>query len=213
MQQIPVQVRPIEKVVAQSTTAIVRLQGEVVRKTLHLLIALVPVLASVDLYATLVLLATGTLFYAFAESSRRLGNPVLVISDITLIASREGDRGRFVLGPITLGVGAMLSLILYPEPSASIAIFALAFGDGFASLVGRVVRGPAIPFLRDKTLSGCLACFAAVFLVTFRITRKPVESLLIAAVATALEAVPTGNFDNLIVPVGVGLFATRLLLH
>lgn len=196
----------------QITAVVARFQGEVVRKSLHLLIALVPMLAAVNLTATLALLAVGTLFYAFAEASRRQGSPIFVVSDITLIASRQKDRGGFVLGPVTLGLGAMLALILYPEPSASIAIFALAFGDGLASLVGRMVRGPRIPFLHGKTIAGSLACFSAVFLVTLRITMKPGSALLVAGAATVLEAIPAGNFDNIIVPFGVGMLATKLLV-
>jgi dolichol kinase len=194
------------------TVAIARFQGEIVRKSLHLLIALVPVLASVNLAGTLALLAAGTLFYAFAETSRLHGLPVAVVSDLTLIASREGDRGRFVLGPITLGLGAMLSLLLYPLPAASVAIYALAFGDGFASLVGTIVRGPRIPFLQGKTLAGSVACFAAVFVAALAVTTRPVDAVVVASAATLLEALPTGNFDNLIVPFGVGLIAARLPL-
>jgi dolichol kinase len=195
----------------QSTTAGVRIQGEFVRKSLHLLIALVPMLASVNLPATLALLAVGTVFYALAETSRLRGVPVPVVSDLTLIASRERDRNGFVLGPITLGLGAMLSLLLYPSPAASIAIYALAFGDGFASLVGTIVRGPRIPFLRGKTWSGSLACFTAVFIVALRVTSRPVYALIIATSATILEAVPSGNFDNIILPFGVGMIATQVL--
>lgn len=175
------------------------------------MIALVPLLASVNMTATLFLLALGITFYAFAETSRRAGRPVRVVSDITLIASREGERGKFVLGPITLGLGAMLALILYPEPAASIAIFALAFGDGVASLAGKVFRGPVIPFTRGKTVSGTVACFLAVFAVTMQVTARPLESLAIAAAAAILEAIPAGNFDNIVVPFGVGLLAVRLL--
>jgi dolichol kinase len=134
-------VRELRRTGTQSTTGIARVQGEFVRKSLHLLIAIVPILASANLPATLALLAFGTLFYAFAESSRRHGNPILVVSDLTLIASRDRDKTGFVLGPVTLGLGAMISLLLYPEPAASIAIYALAFGDGLAALVGRVVGG------------------------------------------------------------------------
>jgi phytol kinase len=195
-----------------SIGVLARFQGEIVRKSLHLLIALVPVLASVNLSATLSVLAAGILFYAFAESSRRHGSPVLVVSDLTLIASRDGDRNRFVLGPITLGLGAMLSLLLYPEPAASVAIFALAFGDGMAGLVGTIVRGPRIPFLKGKTLSGSIACFAAVFLATFSVTKRPSVSLLVAASATVLEGIPTGNFDNIVIPFGVGIVAAKLLV-
>jgi phytol kinase len=186
------------------TPVIARVQGEVVRKSLHLLIAIVPVIASIDLTFTLALLAAGTLFYAFAETSRLRGMPIAVISDLTLIASRERDRAGFVLGPVTLSLGAMLSLMLYPLPAASIAIFALAFGDAFASLAGTLFRGPRIPFLRGKTLAGSVACFAAVFAVTLRVTNSASTALIIAGTATFLEAIPAGNFDNMIIPLGVG---------
>ncbi len=187
-----------------------RFQGEIVRKSLHFLIALVPLLASVNLSATLGILAGGTLFYAFAESSRLRGIPIPLVSELTLIASREKDRKGFVLGPVTLGLGAMLALILYPLPAASLAIYALAFGDGIASLAGTMLRGPRIPLVGGKTFSGSVACFAAVFAVTLGVTQRPLDALVVGAASALLEAIPAGNFDNIVLPVGVGLLATRL---
>jgi phytol kinase len=187
-----------------------RFQGEIVRKSLHFLIALVPMLASVNLPATLGLLAAGTLFYCLAESSRLSGIPIPLVSDLTLIASRDTDRKGFVLGPVTLGLGAMLALILYPLPAASLAIYALAFGDGIASLAGTMVRGPKIPLFGGKTLSGSLACFGAVFAVTLAVTQRPLDALVIGAAGALLEAIPAGDFDNIVLPVGVGLIASRL---
>jgi dolichol kinase len=185
--------------------------GEIVRKALHLLIAFVPLLASVDLSATMMLLAGGTLFYVFAERLRIEGRTVFVISDLTIIASRQQDRGRFVLGPVTLGVGAMLSLLLYPSTAAAIAIYALAFGDGFASLAGKLFRSPAIPFTRNKTVAGTLACFVAVFLGTWKLTGRPAIAFYVAAAATMLELIPIRDFDNLILPVGTGFVAAYIL--
>jgi phytol kinase len=187
------------------------LQGELIRKILHLLIALVPLLASYDLEATVALLAGGTLFYVFAEKMRTTGRTVFIVSDLTVIASRESDRGRFVLGPVTLGVGALLALLLYPSTAAALAIYALAFGDGLASLAGKLLRTPRIPLTRGKTLAGSLACFLAVLLSSMRLTGNPLKALVIAAIATALEMIPVRDFDNLILPVGVG-FAASLLL-
>ena len=205
-------VRPLGSEPFSFAAVFERFQGEIVRKSLHFLIALVPLLASVNLSATLGLLAAGTLFYAFAENSRLRGFPIPVISELTLIASREGDKAGFVLGPVTLGLGAMLSLLLYPLPAASIAIYALAFGDGIASLAGTIVRGPRIPLFGGKTISGSLACFSAVFVVTLSVTQRPVEAFIIALAAAFLEAIPAGNFDNIILPVGVGFLASRLPL-
>lgn len=191
--------------------SLAEIRGELVRKGLHLLIAFVPSLAAVSVPFTLALLAGGTLFYALAETSRRRGHPVFLVSRLTLIAARAEDRERFVLGPITLGLGAMVALMLYPEPAASIAIYALAFGDGFASLVGRLVPGPRIPLVRAKSVMGSLACLVAVFVAVAPLVRTPAEGALLAAVATVLEAVPCGDFDNLLVPVGTGLVAAALL--
>jgi phytol kinase len=185
--------------------------GEVVRKALHLLIAFVPLLAGVDLRVTMMLLAGGTLFYVFAERLRIEGRPVLVISDLTVIASRERDRSRFVLGPVTLGIGAMLSLLLYPSTAAAIAIYALAFGDGFASLAGKLFRSPSIPFTRNKTLAGTAACFIAVLLGTWKLTGRLSIAFAVAAAATMLELIPIRDFDNLILPVGTGFVATYIL--
>lgn len=186
-------------------------RGEAVRKGLHLLIALVPSLASLSVPLTLALLAAGTLFYALAETSRRHGHPVVVVSSLTRLASRAADRERFVLGPITLGLGAMVALMLYPEPAASLAIYALAFGDGFASLVGRLVPGPRIPFVKGKSLAGSLACFTAVFVASLPLVRDPSQAAALAFTATVLEVFPSGDFDNLLVPVGTGLVAAALL--
>jgi dolichol kinase len=191
--------------------AIKGLKGEIVRKLLHFLVALVPVMANVDKGFTLLLLGTGIIFYIIVEKLRQEGVYVLVISDLTVFASRERDKGNFVLGPITLGLGAMLALALYPEPASRIAIYALAFGDGFASLAGKLIRGIKLPFTRGKTLAGTGACFIAVFIIAFRILGNPLYALLTAAVAAFLEALPTEDLDNVILPVGTGLFVSLLL--
>lgn len=188
-----------------------QIQVEVIRKAIHLLVALVPLLAAVSESLTVLLLAGGTLFYLFSEQLRMAGRPVMVVSTLTLLASRERDKGRIVLGPVTLGLGAMLALLLYPEPSASIAVYALAFGDSLAGLAGRIIGGRKIPFSGGKTFVGSLACFLVTFWITYRICADLSASLVIALSATLFEVLPTGDLDNLILPVGTGLVATRVL--
>jgi len=187
------------------------LAGELIRKALHLLIAFVPLLAAYNLQATMLLLGGGTVFYLFAEKLRLEGRPVFIVSQLTVIASRERDEGGFVLGPVTLGLGAMLALLLYPATAAAVAIWALAFGDGLASLGGRLFRSAALPLVQGKTVAGSLACFAAVLLSTWHITRSLSIALLIALTATVLELVPLRDFDNLLLPVGTGFLAAGML--
>jgi phytol kinase len=183
---------------------------EIVRKSLHFLIACVPAFASLNLSLTMIMLASGTLVYAYAEMLRLRGRQVAFITIVTMRAARIRDRGQFVLGPITLGLGAMLALLLYPEPASFIAIYALAFGDGFASLVGKIFGRIRIPLTGGKTVEGSLACFLVVFIASYRLSGDSAGSLLVAATATVLEALPIKDYDNIILPVGVGFMAMRL---
>ena len=189
------------------------IETELVRKSLHMLIALVPSIAAMfGVGVTLALLASGTLFYAYCETMRLAGRGVAIVSAVTSMASRPRDIGRFALGPVTLGVGAMAALLLYPNPAASMAIYALAFGDGFASLFGKVLGRTAIPGSGGKTLEGTIACFSAIYLAGFILTGRAVESAAIAATGALLELAPIDDLDNLILPVGTGLLATILFL-
>ncbi|MDR1099977.1 MAG: hypothetical protein LBL28_05785, partial [Treponema sp.] len=104
------------------------LKTELVRKSIHFLIALSPSMAAVSRPFTVLFLIIGTLGYTYMETLRLLGIKVPIISSLTSMASRSRDIGHFVIGPVTLGLGALLALLLYPAPAASIAIYALAFG-------------------------------------------------------------------------------------
>jgi phytol kinase len=186
---------------------------ELVRKSLHMLIALVPSIANaIGTAAAMMLLAAGTLVYSYAESLRLSGRNVVLISWVTQIASRPRDRGRFVLGPITLAIGAMLALLLYPAPAATIAIYALAFGDSAASLVGSTAGTVRPRFLFGKSLEGSMMCFAAVFSVSALATGNGLTALIIALAATVLEALPTNDLDNILLPAGVGLIASVVMV-
>ena len=187
------------------------IQKELVRKAIHLMIAFVPTLAAWNFNLTVTLLIGGVLIYTYSEYLRTQGKYVFMISDLTSIASRDRDKGHFVLGPITLGLGALLALLLYPHPSATIAVYALAFGDGLSSLAGKLFGLKKIPFTGGKTIAGSFTCFAAVLLITFHLTNRLGHALIIAFGATFLEALPSRDMDNIIIPVGTGLIATSLI--
>jgi len=156
------------------------------------------------------LLSGGVLFYSACEGLRIQGYHVPIVSRVTSLAARQRDGDRFVLGPVTLGLGALLALLLYPNPAASIAIFALAFGDGLSSLVGKTFGSIRLPFTGGKSLEGSLTCLVAVFISAWALTGNLQRSAVIAVFACLVEAAPTKDFDNIILPVAVGAFATQI---
>jgi dolichol kinase len=184
---------------------------ELLRKSIHLLIALVPTLASWNFGFTVALLGSGILVYSYCELMRLNGYDIAVISRVTALAARKRDAGRFVYGPVTLGMGAMMALALYPEPAAAIAIYALAFGDGLSSLVGRAFGTLRLPFTGGKSLEGSLTCFVAVASATFAISGDAAGSVAVAVIATFAEALPTKDFDNILLPCVTGLAAMVIL--
>jgi phytol kinase len=186
------------------------IRTEILRKSIHLLIAFVPALAAINLGLAVGLLTGGVLFYATCESLRMEGLSVPVISKVTALAARRRDGDRFVLGPVTLGIGALLSLLLYPNPAASIAIYALAFGDGLSSLVGKSFGSIRIPFTGGKSVEGSLTCLIAVFVAAFAVTGDSPRSLVVGIAAMVVEAAPMKDFDNIILPVSVGAIANLL---
>lgn len=174
---------------------------ELFRKSIHLCTAFVPFFLSRFYVLTEVLLLFALLFYSISEVLRLRGICIPIISSITNIAARKRDDGKFVLGPVTLVVGILLSSLFFEKPFYSIGIFALAFGDGIASLCGKLFGKIHIPFSNGKTVEGSLSCFAAIFCSTFLVSKNVFASLVIAILGMLIEAIPLKDFDNLVIPV------------
>jgi len=185
---------------------------EVVRKSIHFLIALTPGMAVINYPLTVLALMTGVLGYTIMEQMRLAGVEVPLVSTLTSMASRPRDMNRFVLGPVTLGIGALLALLLFPSPAACIGIYALAFGDGFASLVGKVFGRTRPAFLLGKSVEGSMACFTAAFISALLVSQNVKVALIAAITATAVEALPLKDYDNLALPLVVGAVA-QLAMH
>lgn len=183
---------------------------EIFRKSIHMMIAMVPALARLSLPLALGGLTAGILAYTLAESLRLRGVSVVLISSVTVSASRLRDRQGFVLGPVTLGIGALLALMLYPLPAAEAAIYALAFGDSAASLAGKFLKSRPLFPLSDKTVAGSLACFSVSYAIALHYSPRWESAVGFAAGVTFIEALPLRDSDNIVIPVGAGLLAALL---
>ena len=183
---------------------------EVFRKTIHLSSALTVVFAERWYTPTVIGIIGISILYCISEFLRMHGHELYLITNITRYASRKRDKGRFVLGPLTLAGGILLALLLFPMHTAKIAIFALAFGDGLASLVGKRFGKIRLAFFKDKTVAGSLTCFAAVFLSTFAVSGNFWKSLVLGIAGAGIEMLPLKDYDNLLIPIAIGFLASFL---
>ncbi|GMO15036.1 MAG: phosphatidate cytidylyltransferase [Termitinemataceae bacterium] len=186
----------------------------IVRKCLHFLIALAPLLAALSYPFIIIALCTGTVFYAFIESARFSGgkkhSPIRALSSVISFASHRRDKSRFVLGPLTLGAGALTVLIFFNTEASIVAILSLAVGDGLAGLVGRLFGRVRPKILHGKSVEGSITCFTAITIVCYIITGKFEVAICSAFVGTVTEALPIEDFDNILLPFFVALVVKLL---
>jgi len=184
------------------------IKAELIRKGIHILIALAPWLAAQNRSHTALLLMGGVFFYTLVESLRFVGFSTPFVSSLTNKVLRERDEGRFELGPVTLGLGALLAMLLFSPPAAAVAIYVLAFADSAATLTGKFLGRIRPAFLAGKSLEGSLACFAVAALICFHIFRDWRIAVATGIVSMVVEAFSIRDFDNLVLPLAAGLTAT-----
>ncbi len=180
---------------------------ELFRKSIHICSSFVPLFLGLAYWPVMALLVLAVIVYSISEVLRAHNIELPVISKVTEIAARKRDENRFVLGPVTLVCGILLAAFFLPLEYARIGIFALSFGDGLASLSGKLIGKITIPGAHGKTVAGSLTCFLAVFISTFCCTGDTFISLVIASCAMFIEVLPLSDFDNLIIPISIGFIA------
>lgn len=185
---------------------------ELFRKSIHLCSAIIPFLLHWNYWVTIALLCAAICIYSVCELLRLNGINVPLVSTVTNIAARKRDENRFVLGPVTLCIGILLCAFIYKGKSVDIGIYALAFGDGLASLVGKLFGKKRIPFVRGKTVEGCLTCFLAIFISCFLVCKNCTIALIVAFAGMLVEMLPLKDWDNVLIPLTAGGLSQLLFL-
>ncbi len=186
------------------------IKKELFRKTIHLCTAAIPFLLSLAYVPVMALLLTALVLYSLSELLRLKGINIPLVSKITVTAARKRDEGRFVLGPVTLVLGILLTAgIFQPRDCAFCGIYALAFGDGLASLVGKVFGTHKIPCTKGKSVEGSLACFVAIWASTLLLVPQTDWKicLVLALCGTITEVLPLKDFDNVLIPLLIAAVA------
>lgn len=108
-----------------------------------------------------------------------------------------------------LAVGLLILTFNWHLELAALAWAILAFGDGFATLIGRAAPLAALPWNRAKSWGGFLAFLIAGGSAAIGIAMLfggPAITIVIAAVVVSalVESMPTGVDDNITVPFAAG---------
>ena len=146
-------------------------------------------------------------------------SPIEFLRDGVLGArSSEGHPYGLVLYAISW---TALAFFLFDDLlAASIAISAMAFGDGTGDLVGR--RFGRLRYMQNRTLEGSSAVFSATAVSILVLSWfyfdiigysggslpeiLPLFAVVIGALVALIEAITPGAIDNLVIPLAIGGF-------
>lgn len=129
-----------------------------------------------------------------------------------LIKSIERQEGKGDLGTVYYAIALLvLSIAAFSTGNlhmATVGILVMGYGDGLAAVVGKALKFvPYKVFGNARSLGGSITMFAvsfAVCAIVLTVTGSPsalLFSLILASVATLVEAVTPWGFDNLSVPI------------
>lgn len=112
---------------------------------------------------------------------------------------RDADNGRFT-AVIGYAASVIVTFLIFPSAiEIGFAVLAiLAFGDGMATFCGKLLRGPALPWNREKTWSGFVA---------FLLFGAPLAALMYWQETHNLEALTPGvTYSTALLCCGVATF-------
>ena len=175
---------------------------EVKRQGIHMLAGFLLIsLRFLPYWALLCLILFGILFNLFFL-------PLLFPS---IMRGVTGDRRGVVFYPVAIAI----MVILFPHHPAIIAggWALLAFGDGMATMIGKLGKPIPLRWNPQKTVQGAIACFvagalaciAALYFVEPSLFEEDFEKWIVAAIVAAaisswVESLPLPINDNLTVP-------------
>ena len=190
---------------------------EISRKAIHIFNIIIPLFHiyifknKIDM---IIFLSAMVIFCFFIEIFRSQNSFISKFFEKYLFfMMRSFEKQGSLTGSTWVFVGALITIILVPQPFSLLALFFLAFGDTLAALVGM-----KFPFIKigSKSLSGSLACFIMCLIVglflNFEISS---EIILIGAfTATIAELTSIKINDNISIPVlsGCAMYLGRIIV-
>lgn len=169
--------------------------NELLRKSLHIAIGFGAILLKWLPWWAAAAVCVGAIFSNWLLLHRMVGKHVA-----------RHERG-FDAGMVLYPVAVLLLIVVFRDRLhyAAIAWVMLAFGDGVATLAGKWMRIGSLPWNRDKSWGGLIACFVANAISGIAIAywmdyRHPIVVLIAAAAAAIAESLALHVDDNLTVP-------------
>lgn len=176
---------------------------EILRKFFHVFSLIVLIFYRINFWIGLVLNILFIILYLSSEIFRITKKKILLFKNISniILKSRKILPNKVSFPPVFLFLGILISYCLAMHPFNYIGIFSVCLGDGFASLIGKLI--PSFKLVNDKTISGSLVVFCVTFFSYYYFFPYLIVALILGILAVLVELFDAANFDNLFLPLVV----------
>lgn len=117
-----------------------------------------------------------------------------------------------------LAVFILLLVFWHQLPIAAVAWTTLAFGDGFATLIGKRLPRPSLPWNPEKSAAGFVAFIVFGLVAGYTMAwwlggLRPIEVAAAVVVGAIVETLPLGVNDNITVPFAAAVTLAIMTIH
>ncbi|OJH15306.1 membrane protein [Borreliella bissettiae] len=178
---------------------------EIFRKFFHVFSLIVLVFYGINFWIGLVSNILFMILYLSSEIFRITNKKLLFFENISniILKSRKILPNKVSFSPVFLFLGILMSYCLAMHPFNYIGIFSVCLGDGFASLVGKLI--PSFKLVNNKTISGSFVVFCVTFFSYYYFFPHLTVALILGILAVLVELFDSANYDNLFLPLVVSI--------
>ncbi len=175
------------------------------RLSIHLSGFFVPFITIIiGLFCTFLIISTVTILYCISEYLRtRRSHGLPIIRKITISASKDEEKSKFILAPVYFALGILIALIIFKGSIGFASIEIVALGDSSARLFGTLIGRTRLPFNKMKTLEGSIFCFIFSWLGASLFVPLLI-ALLGALIGSIVESFPLPINDHLTMSIASG---------
>lgn len=186
------------------------LKKELLRKSVHLLGVFTLPIFLWNRALFIPLLITLLIGYLALESfaARRIHVPFF--STLLEYCKRPHEQQSLAKGPILMVIGAVSSATIFPPYATLLALLHLFIADTLACLAGMLWGKHRLPYSPQKSWVGTITFCVVGTLLSLPLVSPPV-ALLLGIIGATIESLPLVDYDNLLIPLGIGFAVSQLL--
>lgn len=197
----------------EDTVNKISIKNELLRKSIHLSSAIVPVIyyfvnREIAVYVLAAACTALVLLDILRAKSEAVGRFYLRFMKPILRGHEIENNNSFFTGGTYITISFLLCVVIFPKPLAITAMFIVIFCDSLAALVG---KSKGKHFIANKTVEGSLAFLVTGIIIIYlspKISDSVIEYYIgIATVflSAVFEVVPLKIDDNISIPLFFGL--------